>query len=80
MPLYQYGCEKCGVAKEVIRPIVHEPPICCGEVMTRSYCMDSMVLKMGYPGWINRIDEIHKRQADRGERLRLPHPKEVGAT
>jgi hypothetical protein len=39
-----------------------------------------MKVKMKYPGWIDKIDDIHKAQEQRGERLRFVHPREVGAT
>jgi hypothetical protein len=65
---------------EIFRPIDHEKPLCCGEVMTRLYTIDTLKIKMKYPLWVDRIDDINKAQEQRGERLRLPHPKTVGAT
>lgn len=81
MPLFDFNCRRCGRAEEVFTPKMEVPePVCCGGVMTRLYSADRMKIKMGYPMWVDRIDDIHKAQADRGEKLRLPHPKEVGAT
>jgi putative FmdB family regulatory protein len=80
MPLYPYRCEKCGTIMEVLRPMKHEKPECCGGLMTRLFNTDNLIIKMGYPGWIDKIDDINKAQEQRGERLRLPHPKTVGAT
>ena len=80
-PIYEFACEKCGTHREILAP-TPEPPGCCGGVMTRKYgavaIRDShSITGKRHERWIYRIDEIHKRQADKGERLRLPHPKEV---
>ena len=80
MPVYDFYCEKCGVVREVFANMDDPAPDCCGGVMTRRFTVDSLRIKTGYPGFVDRIDEIHKRQADKGERLRLPHPREVMAT
>jgi hypothetical protein len=81
MPLFDCSCSKCGKVKEVyVKTLGGLMPDCCGEVMTRTWNAGNQIVKMKYPLWIDRIDEIHKAQADRGERLRMPHPKEVGAT
>jgi hypothetical protein len=80
MPLYDCICSQCGKTLEVIRPIGGELPRCCGEVMTRLYSIEAIKIKMKYPMWVDRMDDIHKRQSDKGERLRYIHPKEVGAT
>ena len=80
MPLYEYKCSLCGKSKEVLSLVGESAPVCCGGVMTRKFTIDSLFIKWTKPLWVDRIGEIHKAQADRGERLRLPHPKEVGAT
>lgn len=80
MPVYDFSCEKCGVMKEVITPQGGAEPECCGVPMKREWTVGILRIKNGYPLWVDKIDEIHKAQADKGERLRLPHPKEVGAT
>ena len=83
MPIYDFICEKCGKQSEVVTQMTGKPPECCGGVMNRLYdgsigIRDSKSLTgKRRELWIERIDEIHKRQADRGERLRLPHPSEV---
>ena len=80
MPLYDYFCARCGKSAEVYAPSMESlPPVCCGEVMVRRIS-GRVLIKMGYPGWINRMDEIHKAQAARGERLRIVEPWEIGAT
>ena len=81
-PVYEFECQKCGSRREVISQIGDAVPLCCGGVMTRKYgavaIRDShSITGKRHERWIYRIDEIHKRQADKGERLRLPHPKEV---
>lgn len=78
MPLYDFRCNKCGKEIEVLSK-VGETPICCGEPMERLYRWGDTLVKWKYPMWVDRIDEIHKKQADKGERLRYVHPKEVGA-
>jgi len=47
--------------------------------MTRTFS-GSVLVKSGPPLWTERMDEIHKRQADRGEKLRIVQPWEIGAT
>ena len=81
-PIYEVVCERCGKGREIVAQINGELPECCGGVMTRKYSTvvirdsRSLIGKRN-ERFIDRIDEIHKRQADRGERLRLPHPSEV---
>ena len=79
MPLYDYRCNCCGKVEETFqwKPV---PVQCCGEVMTRLFTLSGLRIKDGPPLWTGRIDEIHKAQADRGERLRYVYPQEVGAT
>lgn len=83
MPLYDYECQKCGKSQEVIASMGDESPSCCGAVMSRTFTgsvaiRDSKSLTgKRNENWIDRMDEIHRRQADRGERLRLVHPSEV---
>ncbi len=81
MPIYEFACNRCGTRREIVAP-TPETPECCGGVMTRKYgpvaVRDSRSLTgKRHERFLDRIDEIHKRQADRGERLRLPHPSEV---
>ena len=61
-------------------PVGGEAPRCCGESKKRVYMGASILFKWGYPGWVDKMDDIHKGQADRGERLRMVYPWEVGAT
>jgi putative FmdB family regulatory protein len=80
MPLYDYQCEKCGKTEEVLALSTDVAPPCCGDTMTRLYTAGDMRVRVGYPIWINRMEEIHKRQADKGQRLSNIHPREVRAT
>jgi len=80
MPLYDFECGKCGVRQEAFKPIDGDAPCCCGQPMTRLYTMAALKVKWGPEPWMNRMDDIHKAQADRGERLRLPHPREIRAS
>lgn len=80
MPLYDFGCAECGKETEAFIPIDAPTPSCCGKPMTRRYTVSAIKVKWGPEPWMNRMDDIHKAQADRGERLRLPHPKEIRAT
>lgn len=83
MPLYDFLCNTCGRTEEKLASIGSSPPTCCGVVMKRLYrgsvgIRDSKSLTGKRKElWINRMDDIHKAQEDRGERLRLPHPSEV---
>lgn len=81
MPLYDYLCGKCGDRQEVL---THgdKLPFCCGEVMTRQFSTVAIRDSRSLTGnrhelYLDRIDDIHKRQEDRGERLRMPHPSVV---
>lgn len=83
MPLYNYVCQKCGNRSERIACIGDSPPECCGTAMKRVFS-GSVAIRgsRSLTGkrrerWIDRLDDIHKKQADRGERLRMPHPSEV---
>jgi hypothetical protein len=82
MPIYCFVCEKCGKGREVVAQMGDGAPECCGRVMTRRYSTVAIRDSRSLTGkrhelFLGRIDEIHKRQADRGERLRMPHPSEV---
>ncbi len=82
MPIYESVCDKCGKRSEVVAQMGDQPPECCGGVMTRKYSSVAIRDSRSLTGkrnelFINRIDELNKRQADRGEKLKLPHPKEV---
>jgi len=81
MPIYEYLCESCERCKEV-GPSAESPPTCCGVIMRRTYSTVGIRDSKAITGkrrelWIDRMDEIHKRQADNGERLRFVHPREV---
>jgi putative FmdB family regulatory protein len=77
LPLYDFVCPECGCKEEVV--------VSCGSVVKCEKCHNPMerlfptpaLVKEKYPLWVDRIDEIHKRQADKGERLRYVHPREV---
>ncbi len=82
MPVYDFICEKCGNRREVISQMDAVVPRCCGGVMTRKYGTVAIRDARSLTGkrherFLDRMDEIHKRQADQGERLRFVHPSEV---
>jgi len=77
MPLYDYECLKCSKLIEILLPMNSEPPKCCGEPMTRHYTIGTLRIKVKYPLWVDRMDDIHKAQEQRGERLRFVHPSEI---
>lgn len=79
MPLYEFHCERCGKSLDVILPIVHNTPACCNKVMKQAITKPSRI-KVGPPLWTGRMDDIHKAQEQKGERLRFVHPKEIGAS
>ena len=78
MPLYQFKCRKCPNELEMIRWTFPDPPMCCGELMALQF--GTPAIRMGYPLWVDRMDDIQRRETQNGGRMRLPHPKEVGAT
>ena len=79
MALYEFACTVCGVKQESLMSPGNPVPECCGQGMVRVWS-GNLGIKSGPPLWTYRIDEIHKRQADKGERLRFVGPAEVGAT
>ena len=80
MPIYDFACSGCGKLVEAyVKTMFDDGPKCCGGVMTRQFS-SGQVIKSGYPLWVDRMDDIHKAQQQRGERLRMVHPKEIGAT
>ena len=81
MPIYEYECHR-GHKVDVIQDMNGQTPICeiCGAKMERLVSAPARIKVINNAGWLNRIHEIHKRQADKGEKLRLPHPKEVRAS
>ena len=79
MPIYDYKCPTCGKSLELFQWMNARPPECCGKEMNRCYSVGNMRIKMGPPLWTQRMDDIHKAQSDRGERLRFVHPSEIGA-
>ncbi len=82
MPMYDYLCETCKTKAEVYASMDALPPSCCGVFMRRIFSTVAIRDSRSLTGtrnelWIDRMDDIHKRQADRGERLRFVHPSEV---
>ena len=76
MPLYDFTCDNCGKSIEVLLPIQHNIPACCGSLMRRVYA-GRVLIKEKYPLWVDRMEDIHKAQEQREERLRFVHPSEV---
>ena len=76
MPIYDYQCTKCEHLMEVYQRIGDKPPVCCGEAMSKKIGFPALT-KMGAPLWTSRVDDIHKAQEQRGERLRHVDPREV---
>jgi len=80
MPVYEFHCGLCGRKDDWYVNSPKRPlPECCERPMTRTFA-GSFLIKQGPPLWTDRMDEIHKRQADRGEKLRIVQPWEIGAT
>ena len=76
MPLYEFTCDKCGKTTETLAHIGSEPPICCEAFMRRLYSGEG-ITKIKYPLWVDRMEDIHKAQEQKGERFRMVHPKEI---
>jgi desulfoferrodoxin-like iron-binding protein len=75
LPVFDYRCEFCGKVKEVLIPQGDDH--CCGQPMTRLFTGHTVV-KMGSPMWIDRLEDIGKKQNDRGERRKFVHPSQLG--
>lgn len=76
MPLYDYVCQKCGKSDEMYLSLEHQKPTCCGADMRMLYS-SQVHIRIKYPLWVDRMDDIHKAQEEKGERLRFVHPSEV---
>ena len=78
MALYDFVCTTCG---ELIEDCFiwngTSYPRCCNRPMTIKYSADKLIVKEGMELYIGRMEEIHKAQEQRGERLRQIHPSEV---
>jgi hypothetical protein len=79
MPVFDFVCPTCGKVIEVFRHSYKDAPSCCDALMSRKWDMDSLVIKMGYPGWVDRLEDVGKRQNDRGQRRTYVHPSVIGA-
>jgi len=82
MPMYDYLCDVCGESQEVLALMGELPPTCCGAVMRRTYGTVAIRDSQSLTGskhqlFMDRINDIHKRQEQKGERLRFVHPREV---
>lgn len=79
--MFDFVCPACGQVKEVyLKNSASAHPECCGHEMERKWSADNFIIKLGYPGWVDKIDDIQKRETEKGGRMRMPHPKEVGAS
>lgn len=79
MPIFDLQCNRCGKIEEFL--VQGETlPHCCEVPMVRLYTIGRHVDKYAPPLWVGRMDDIHKRQEQRGERFRMIQPGEVGAT
>lgn len=82
MPIFEFECGNCGNVFELIvlpGKAVNHPCICpkCESPNTeRKYSTFGFKIK-GYPGWVDKIDDYQKRQADRGETPTMPALKDV---
>jgi len=55
MPLYVYGCDKCGSKQELYQPTMEAlPPKCCGDDMSKCPTCPSMVKNKGAGGYPSR--------------------------
>lgn len=79
MPLYDFECSSCGRRVERLISAGNSAPVCkdCGQVLTRLWSGGSLRINIGPPAWVDRMEDIGKRQNDRGERRRFVHPSEV---
>ena len=78
MPLYTIDCKDCGINFERILKWDEDSkcPECQSEKTKKR--MGAFTFKfVGYPSFVDRIDDHQKRQVDRGEQPTLPHPSQV---
>ena len=80
MPIFDLKCSVCGKVAEMFVWPGGGMPECCATPMVRLYTVGKHLDKYSAPLWVGRMEEIHKAQEQRGERLRMVYPKEVGAT
>jgi putative FmdB family regulatory protein len=76
MPIYDFTCGVCNRKFEAYVVNSETPSVCCGKPAEKQFS-GTFKIKTGYPKWIDKIDEIHKRESQNGERLRFVHPQEV---
>jgi len=76
VPLYDYRCNLCDTIQEVLLPMEHSVPNCCDSPMRR-VMSGGYKINIKYPLWVDRMEDIHKAQEQKGERLRMIHPKEA---
>lgn len=78
MPIFEFNCTDCGQSFEVL--IRNGDSSNCPKCHSRNTQkrMSTFSFKfVGYPGFVDRIDDLQKRQVDRGEKPTLPHPSQV---
>ena len=76
MSTHRYQCYKCqNITSFTPEDKPNETCHCGGRLVKTS--TGTMSLGHDYPLWVDKMDDIHKEQEDRGERLRIVHPSEI---
>ena len=78
MPIYEYVCDDCCMVFEVMRKSSNsEPCPYCTSHNTRRKFSTFMFKFVGYPKWVDKMDDFQKRQEGRGEEPTVPSLKEL---
>ncbi len=76
MPLYDFECQDCGSTKEYLVLAGKKPRCECGSTKLKKL-YSPFSIRMGYPKWVDRMDDHQKRQEDRGVEPTVPHPSKI---
>jgi putative FmdB family regulatory protein len=84
MPVFDFHCKDCRHLQEKLIRSPNPRITCesCGSVnMERLYTIDYFNIKMGYPLWVDRVDDHQKRQVDKADgsdkNVTLPAYKDI---
>ena len=73
MPLYEFVCKECGKPFELLAWDAY-PKSCphCGSLDTERKLSTFSFKTVGYPHWVDKVDDYQKKQADAGQEPTLP--------
>lgn len=76
MPTHKYQCVVCGGMTSFIPEDKPDQVCWCGGKLVKT-SIGEMQNEHAYPLWVDKVDDIHKEQADKGERLTMVYPWDV---